>query len=64
MDFKPSVKSIKDLFVSGHQFIIPRFQRAYSWECRHYSEFLRDIVRNLQIRDGYRPMMLSTSGAT
>ena len=52
MDFKPSDKTIKDLLVSGHQFMIPRFQRAYSWERRHYSEFLRDIVGNLQIREG------------
>lgn len=52
MDFKPSDKTIKDLLVSGHQFMIPRFQRAYSWERRHYSEFLRDIVGNLQIKDG------------
>lgn len=52
MDFKPSDKTIKDLLVSGHQFLIPRFQRAYSWERRHYSEFLRDIVNNLQIREG------------
>lgn len=52
MYFKPSDKTIKDLLVSGHQFLIPRFQRAYSWERRHYSEFLRDIVGNLQIREG------------
>lgn len=52
MDFKPSDKTIKDLLVSGHQFVIPRFQRAYSWERRHYSEFLRDIVGNLQVREG------------
>lgn len=52
MDFKPSDKTIKDLLVSGHQFMIPRFQRAYSWERRHYSEFLKDIVGNLQIKDG------------
>ena len=52
MDFKPSDKTIKDLLVSGHQFMIPRFQRAYSWERRHYSEFLRDIVGNLQVTEG------------
>ncbi len=52
MFFKPSDKTIKDLLVSGHQFIIPRFQRAYSWERRHYSEFLRDIVGNLLVQEG------------
>lgn len=49
MDFKPVDKTIKDLLISGHQFEIPRFQRAYSWEKRHYSEFLQDIVYNLKI---------------
>lgn len=52
MDFNPENKTIKDLFVSGHQFEIPRFQRAYSWEKRHYSEFLSDIVSNLKVSDG------------
>ena len=52
MDFKPVDKTIRDLLKSGHQFEIPRFQRAYSWERRHYAEFLRDIVSNLRIEDG------------
>lgn len=52
MDFKPEEKTIKDLLVSGHQFEIPRFQRAYSWEKRHYAEFLRDIISNLKVADG------------
>ena len=52
MDFKPEEKTIKDLLVSGHQFEIPRFQRAYSWEKRHYSEFLRDIISNLSVTNG------------
>lgn len=53
MDFKPEEKTIKDLLVSGHQFEIPRFQRAYSWEKRHYAEFLNDIVSNLIVEDGH-----------
>ena len=52
MDFKPVDKTVKDLLKSGHQFEIPRFQRAYSWEKRHYAEFLRDIVSNLKISKG------------
>ena len=51
MDFKPVDKTIKDL-LNGRQFEIPRFQRAYSWEKRHYAEFLQDIVSNLKIEDG------------
>lgn len=52
MDFKPVDKTIKDLLISGHTFEIPRFQRAYSWEKRHYAEFLQDITSNLKIADG------------
>lgn len=52
MDFKPFEKTIKDLLVSGHQFEIPRFQRAYSWERRHYAEFLNDIIANLKVSNG------------
>lgn len=52
MDFKPVDKTIKDLLISGHPFEIPRFQRAYSWEKRHYAEFLQDITSNLKIADG------------
>lgn len=52
MDFKPVDKTIKDLLISGHPFEIPRFQRAYSWEKRHYAEFLQDITSNLKIENG------------
>ena len=52
MDFKPIDKSIKDLLKSGHQFEIPRFQRAYSWEKRHYAEFLHDLISNLKVVNG------------
>ena len=52
MDFKPFEKTIKDLLVSGHQFEIPRFQRAYSWEKKHYAEFLNDIITNLNVTKG------------
>lgn len=52
MDFKPVDKTIKDLLISGHPFEIPRFQRAYSWETRHYAEFLQDVISNLKIADG------------
>jgi len=52
MDFKPVDKTIKDLLISGHPFEIPRFQRAYSWEKRHYAEFLQDIISILKIENG------------
>lgn len=32
MNIKPYDKTIREVLVSGRQFLIPRFQREYSWE--------------------------------
>ncbi len=52
MDIKPADKTIRDLFVSGRQFVIPRFQRDYSWEKKNFQEFFEDMMNNLAIKDG------------
>lgn len=52
MKIDPVTKSIKELLSSGHQFIIPRFQREYSWEKKNNDEFLRDIISNIELQDG------------
>ncbi len=52
MDIKPYDKTIRDLLGSKRQFIIPRFQREYSWDKKNYQEFLEDIVGNLVIKEG------------
>ena len=52
MKIDPVTKSIKELLSSGHQFIIPRFQREYSWEKKNNEEFLRDVLTNIKIQDG------------
>lgn len=49
MNIKPIDKNIRDLFISGRQFVIPRFQREYSWEKRNYKEFFDDILNGLEI---------------
>lgn len=36
-----------DQLLKGNIFIIPRFQRAYSWEPEHVLEFWNDIIDNL-----------------
>lgn len=51
MDIKPYDKTIRELFVSGRQFVIPRFQREYSWEKKNYQEFFEDMINNLTIKD-------------
>lgn len=51
MNIKPQEKSIRDILSAKKQFEIPRFQREYSWEKKHYREFLEDMIANVK-RDG------------
>ena len=52
MDIKPYDKTIKELFLSGRQFVIPRFQREYSWDKKNYQEFFEDMMNNLVVYQG------------
>lgn len=50
MNFKPDEKNIRSLLKSGCQFVIPRFQREYSWDKKNYQEFFEDMINNLTVR--------------
>lgn len=52
MNFKPDEKNIRSLLKSGCQFVIPRFQREYSWEKKNYQEFFEDMMNNLVASEG------------
>lgn len=52
MDIKPYDKTIRDLLNSKRQFVIPRFQREYSWDKKNYKEFFEDIIGNLSEKNG------------
>lgn len=41
--FQPVLREVKDVLKSDY-YEIPRFQRAYSWEQEHLSEFWADVV--------------------
>ena len=45
-------KNIRSLLKSSCQFIIPRFQREYSWDKRNYQEFFQDMMDNLIVSKG------------
>ena len=47
MNFKPDEKNIRSLLKSGCQFVIPRFQREYSWDKKNYQEFFEDMIRSV-----------------
>lgn len=52
MNIKPYDKTVRDLLGSKRQFVIPGFQREYSWDKKNYQEFLEDMLGNLIIKDG------------
>ncbi len=52
MNFKPDEKNIRSLLKSSCQFIIPRFQREYSWDKKNYQEFFEDMINNLVVDKG------------
>lgn len=51
MNITPEEKTIQSLLSSQKEFIIPRFQREYSWEEKQYKEFFEDILNELSIVD-------------
>ncbi|WP_322411714.1 DUF262 domain-containing HNH endonuclease family protein [Microbacterium invictum] len=44
IDFQPEKRSVEDLYVGADYYVIPRFQRPYSWEATNLDDFWRDIV--------------------
>lgn len=49
MNIKPYDATIKALLKSGRQFIVPRFQREYSWERNNCEEFINDVLNSLEL---------------
>lgn len=49
MDFKSGKRSIAGLFSCKKQFVIPRFQREYTWSKIELNEFLDDILTRITI---------------
>lgn len=39
------------LNIKNNQYEIPRFQREYSWEKKHYKEFLEDMISNINVKE-------------
>lgn len=44
IDFQPEKRSIEDLYLGADYYVIPRFQRPYSWEATNLDDFWRDMV--------------------
>jgi uncharacterized protein with ParB-like and HNH nuclease domain len=46
------VKIVREIFHSGDQFLVPFFQRHYSWRKEHWQRLLSDIVALTEESDG------------
>lgn len=44
IDFEPSKRTIEDLLTGPDLYVIPRFQRPYSWDVANLDDFWRDVV--------------------
>lgn len=49
MELKAYTKSIKDILTLNNRYIIPRFQREYSWEKPELKEFFYDTIEQISI---------------
>lgn len=51
MDFNAYPKTIYDLFSVNKSYIVPRFQREYSWEKEQVSELWSDILGSIRVEN-------------
>jgi uncharacterized protein with ParB-like and HNH nuclease domain len=51
MELHAYTRTISDLFSVKRKYVVPRFQRAYSWSKDQVKELWDDIIANIQIND-------------
>jgi len=49
MELQAYTKTISDLFSVKRKYVVPRFQRSYSWSKEQVKELWDDIIANIQI---------------
>lgn len=52
MDLHAYTKTIFDLFSINKKYVVPRFQREYSWGEEEISELWKDLISNISLKDG------------
>ncbi|MCV7120525.1 DUF262 domain-containing protein [Mycobacterium nebraskense] len=57
IDFEPDKRTVEDLFVGADYYVIPRFQRPYSWDAANLDDFWRDVVYDNDIGYFIGPMV-------
>ncbi|NEO14987.1 MULTISPECIES: DUF262 domain-containing HNH endonuclease family protein [unclassified Moorena] len=51
MELHAYTKTINDIFAANKKYIVPRFQREYSWSTEEVNELWEDIIFNIEIKD-------------
>lgn len=64
IDFQPEKRTVEELFVGADYYVIPRFQRPYSWEAANLDEFWRDVVYDNNIGYFIGPMVAWRDGGS
>lgn len=57
IDFQPDKRTVEELFVGAEYYVIPRFQRPYSWDAANLDDFWRDIVYDNSVGYFIGPMV-------
>ena len=57
IDFQPDRRTIEDLFAGADYYVIPRFQRPYSWDAANLDDFWRDVIYDNEIGYFIGPMV-------
>lgn len=58
IDFQPEKRTVEDLFVGADYYVIPRFQRPYSWDAANLDDFWRDVVYDNSVGYFIGPMVV------
>ena len=49
MELSAVTKSVGDIFSVNKKYLVPRFQREYSWTKEEVDEFWEDIVQQISV---------------
>jgi uncharacterized protein with ParB-like and HNH nuclease domain len=52
MELNAETRSVNEIFSPAKKYIVPRFQRAYSWGDEEIDEFWEDIVQQIKVVNG------------
>lgn len=64
VDFQPYRRSVEELLTAPDYYIVPRFQRPYSWDTGNLDEFWRDVLDDSDPGYFIGPMVAWRQGAS